>query len=111
VSRDLKGDNIMMSKTFLARFEAMMAKFNVTYNNIGSVCQAQEKYDEALEYYQKDLKIRLMVYGQDHALVAESYHKIGTVYDSQVKQEEALEFYQKSLEIRIRLQVEDGPNP
>jgi len=52
-----------------------------------------------------------MVYGQDHALVAESYHKIGTVYDSQVKQEEALEFYQKSLEIRIRLQVEDGPNP
>ena len=51
-----------------------------------------------------------MVYGQDHALVAESYHKIGTVYDSQVKQEEALEFYQKSLEIRIRVYRHDHPH-
>ena len=37
-----------------------------SYNNIGNVYNRQGKYEEALEYYQKSLDIKIRVVGGDH---------------------------------------------
>ena len=38
--------------------------------------QSQNKYDEALEYYNKSLDIRINKLGKDHTDVATSYNNI-----------------------------------
>ena len=65
------------------------------------VYYSQNKYDEALEYYNKSLDIYINKLGKDHTNVAESYNNIAIVYKSQNKYDEALEYYNKSLDIYI----------
>jgi tetratricopeptide (TPR) repeat protein len=60
------------------------------YNNMG-------KYEQALENYQKSLKIKLCSLGENHPNKASSYNKIGDTYDFMGKYENALENYEKSL--------------
>ena len=67
-----------------------------SYNNIGLVYDRQGKYEEALEYYQKSLDIKIRVVGGDHPNVATSYNNIGNVYNRQGQYERALEYYQSS---------------
>ena len=74
-----------------------------SYNNIGNVYDSQGKYEEALEYYQKDLDITVRLVGQDHPDVANSFNNIGTVYAGKGDLENALVQFQKALEIRKRV--------
>ena len=61
---------------------------------------SQGKYEEALDYYNKALTIRINKLGEDHPDVATTYNNIANVYDSQGKYEEALDYYNKALTIR-----------
>ena len=54
-----------------------------SYNNIANIYDDQGKYEEALEYYQKDLEITVRPVGQDHPDVAVSYQNLAAVYQSQ----------------------------
>ena len=70
-----------------------------SYNNIGLVYASQGHYKEALEHYQKGLRLRIAALGEQHPHVADSYNNIGLVYASQGHYKEALEHYQQALSI------------
>jgi len=44
---------------------------------MGWTCERMSKYDLAMEYCMKSLKIRLKVLDEGHVDVGDSYHKIG----------------------------------
>ena len=71
--------------------------------SIGNVCDSQGKYEEALEYYQNSLDIKIRVFGSDHPDVATSFINIGAVYAGKGDLENALVQYQKGLEIQTRV--------
>ena len=81
-----------------------------SYNNIAIVYNYQGKYDQALEYYQKALAIRLKKLGADHPNVADYYNNIAIVYNNQGKHDQALEYYQKALAIYLKKLGVNHPN-
>jgi len=62
-----------------------------SYNDIGNVYYSQDKYDDALDYHQKSLNIRITVFGTDHPDVAKSYMNFANVCDSQTEHQYILQ--------------------
>ena len=73
-----------------------------SYNNIGNVSNRQGKYEEALEYYQKFLDIKIRVFGSDHPDVAASIKNIGIVYHNKGDRAAATEMYTKAYHIFLK---------
>lgn len=69
------------------------------YNIIGAVYDVQDEYTQALEYYNKALKIYMELYGEQHPSVATSYNNIGWIYEAQEDYIKALEYYNKALQM------------
>ena len=42
---------------------------------MGEVCRHQGKFDEAMDYYDRSLKIKFQMVGHDHPDVAKTYNK------------------------------------
>ena len=82
----------------------------MNYNNIGGVYYNQGNYDQALEYYNKALKIYLAVLGDSHPNVAMNYNNIGGVYYNQGNHDQALEYYNKALKIYLAVFGENHPD-
>ena len=80
-----------------------------SYNNIGNVYNRQGNYEEALEYYQKDLDITVRLVGQDHPDVASSYSNIGVVYRKKGDRTAATEMYTKAYHIFLKKLGPDHP--
>jgi tetratricopeptide (TPR) repeat protein len=80
------------------------------YNGFGERLDEKEEYNEALEYYQKSLAVRLKQLGPDHPSVALSYNNIGLAYSNKGEYDQALEYYQKSLAIRLKKLGADHPD-
>ena len=40
------------------------------------------KYNDALQYYERSLKLKEQAYGSDHPSVAQTLNNMGSVYDS-----------------------------
>jgi tetratricopeptide (TPR) repeat protein len=74
-----------------------------SYNGLGNVYDSLGQYEEALEYYQKSLDIKIRVVGGDQLDVAASYNNVAIIYEAQGKREEALAMHAKSLDIRTRI--------
>ena len=70
-----------------------------SYNNIGSALYAQGKYDEALDYYQKALTIRIEVFGERHSNVIDVYKSIAIVLKNLGDHKQALEYQRKAQQI------------
>jgi len=68
-----------------------------TYNNIGLIYDAQGSYDEALQWYMKDLEITEQI--GDRAGLATTYNNIASIHYAQGSYDEALQWYMKDLEI------------
>ena len=82
-----------------------------SYNKILSFeYNYQGKYDQALEYYQKALAIRLKKLGADHPHVAMSYLNIGLVYALQEKLTEAESSMQRAVDIARKTSSEQHPD-
>jgi tetratricopeptide (TPR) repeat protein len=71
------------------------------YNGLGKVCEMLGRYEEAMEYNQQALDIRMETFGERHADVASSYNNMGNVCDLMGQYEEAMEYHKKALDIRI----------
>ena len=63
----------------------------MAHGNLGNVYVKQERYNEAIEAYQKVIEI-------DPKQVA-AYNNLGNVYAKQERHDEAIEAYQKVIEI------------
>lgn len=81
-----------------------------SYNDIGNVYGILGKYDKALEYHFKALKIRKEVLGENHSDTAGSYDNIGIIYRKLRDYKKALECHNKSLEIKKEVLGEKDPN-
>ena len=79
-----------------------------SYNNIGNVYDRQGKYEEALEYYQKDLDITARLVG-DHPSVADSKENIGLVFKKMTKKSEARQMFTEAAGIRRKVFGADHP--
>ena len=62
----------------------------------------QGKLNEAIEYHEKSLEIRLKTLGIDHTDAVNCYCQIGLAYVNQGKLNEAIDNYQKCDEILLK---------
>ena len=69
------------------------------YHEIGNVWM-NRGLEEAMEFYQKALEIRLHILGENHPDVAKTYYNIGNIWFQRGDYDKALECYSKSLEIK-----------
>ena len=67
-------------------------------------------YEKALEMYNKDLKIKLPILGEDHPKVATTYNQMGNVYFWQGQYDKALDMSNKALKIRLAALGEGHPD-
>ena len=67
-------------------------------------------FDQAIEYHNKALKIRLDLFGEKHPDVARSYHNLGFAYRDKGDLDQAIEYLNKALKIRLDLFGEKHPD-
>ncbi len=72
------------------------------YNNIGIIYDEQQKYLEALDFYEKSLAIDRKHLPSDHPDLGGSYNNIGIVHRCLGHYDLALEHYNRSLEIKVK---------
>jgi len=70
-----------------------------TYTLLGMVAQDQQKWEQAEQYYQKALEIKIEF--NDRHDQAVTYHSLGNLAMEQQRWEQAEQYYQKALEIKI----------
>lgn len=71
-------------------------------NNLGKIYHDQDKLDEALEYYEKSVKLQCEHVPEDHPSLSADYSNIGTVYQKQKRYDLALEYFQRALNIEMK---------
>jgi tetratricopeptide (TPR) repeat protein len=69
----------------------------------------QERYAEALQYYQKILAIWLTI-DKNHPNAAPTYNNMGVAYQEQGRYAEALQFFEKALAIQLAAFGEKHPD-
>jgi tetratricopeptide (TPR) repeat protein len=84
--------------TFLDTKPKAMGRSSI-YHQLGMVAQGQRKWQQAEEYYQKALEIKIEF--KDRYSQASTYHQLGIVAQEQRKGQQAEEYSQKALEIYI----------
>ncbi len=73
------------------------------YDNIGRYHESHHlDFKIALNYYQRALKIRSMIFPQSHPEIAKSYTNFGWIYARKGEYTEAIKFQKKTLAIRIK---------
>ena len=77
------------------------------YHKIGRVYDCLKEYDQALNYHQSALKIRIRVSGRKDKRTADSYANIGIVFSEKNQNLTAIRFFYKALRARIRSREKD----
>jgi tetratricopeptide (TPR) repeat protein len=67
---------------------------------VGIFFEDMGRYEEALEYYQRALRIEEQAHGKDHISSANNIHCIARMYSEKGQYEEALEYGQRALRIQ-----------
>ena len=68
------------------------------------------EYKKAEELYEKSLRIRKKIFGEEHPATAASYNNLAGVYKSQGEYQKAEELYKKSLRIKEKIFREEHPD-
>ena len=71
------------------------------YHNMGLLHRLLGDYQQAKEYYERTLSMRLNKLGPDHVDVAHTYHIMGTLYRHMGDHPQAKEYYLRALSIRL----------
>ncbi len=65
------------------------------------------EYPKALEYFEKSLKIKQKLLGEEYLATAASYNNMGIVYRSMSEYPKALEYFEKTIKIQQKLLGEE----
>ena len=76
-------------------------------NNLGKISHDQEKYDQALKYYESALELQRKHISDDHPSLSTDYSNIGTVHQQQNRPELALNYFQRALKIQMHATTPD----
>ena len=106
---------VLKSRKYIPFAENMIEKLNMENNlkQIGFILDAARllyyvgEYKKAERLYEKDLRIRERVLGEEHQFTAVSYSHLARVYDARGEYEKAEELYKKSLRIREKVLGEE----
>ncbi|CAF3328894.1 unnamed protein product [Rotaria socialis] len=80
------------------------------YHQLGWLKNDQGKYEKAVKFYKKHLRIKRKTLSEDDASLANTYNSIAGVYDNMEEYSKALEFYQKSLKISEKTMPPNHPD-
>jgi tetratricopeptide (TPR) repeat protein len=80
------------------------------FHQLGMVKGNQGKYEEAVGFYEKSIKINQKILPPTHSDLAASYNNIGWVYDTMGEYSKALSYYEKALEIFQKTLPTNHPN-
>jgi len=70
------------------------------YHNIGVIYDHQSRLDEAIDYYDKSIRIREKILGESHPITALTYENMAQVLKDQKKFKKAIEYQNKVIAIR-----------
>ncbi|MCP4702710.1 MAG: tetratricopeptide repeat protein [Gammaproteobacteria bacterium] len=87
----------LSNQAFKAKF--IQTKSATIYHQLGMVAQEQRQWQQAAEYYQKALDIKIEF--NDRYEQAGTCHQLGRVAQEQRQWQQAAEYYQKALDIKI----------
>ena len=71
------------------------------YNQIGTLLNRQDKYDQAKSYLEKALAIGLSLDDKNSLAIATTYITLGVTYGAENQFEQSLIYHNKSLSIRL----------
>jgi tetratricopeptide (TPR) repeat protein len=77
------------------------------YQNLALDCLRNNDWDEALEYFKKELKVKLIKYGRNHSILTNTYNNIGYTYRQMKNYSKSIEFYEECIAINIRVLGEE----
>ncbi len=80
------------------------------YYNLGWIKNDQEKYTEAITYYEKSLKIRQKILPANHPSLVISYSSIGALYIKMGERSKAKSYYEKAYEIGQKALLANHPD-
>ena len=80
------------------------------HNSLGMAYYRQGKFAKALEFFQKSLQERLLIFGDSHYSIATVYGNIGSVYTELAEYSKALDYQEKALDIRIKVFSNNHPS-
>jgi tetratricopeptide (TPR) repeat protein len=83
---------------------------SLVYHMLGLVKTDQKKYEEAVGFYEKSIKIKQKILPPTHSGLAASYNNIGGVYDDMGEYSKALSYYEKALEIKQKILPANHPS-
>ncbi len=70
------------------------------YNNLGSACAAQNKFEEAKNWFTKSLEISQK--NKDNISTAYTLNNIGNILTAEKKKEEALVYFKNALDLKVK---------
>ena len=73
-----------------------------SYNHLGLVYEAMGELEQAKDYHQRALEIRINVLGPNHVKVVTSYNNLGLVYEAMSEVEQARNYHQRGIEIGLK---------
>jgi tetratricopeptide (TPR) repeat protein len=77
---------------------------------LGSLEDKYGRYDKALYYFLKSLKIRIKQQGSESLDVASTYCAVGVVYKNKGQFDHALDYYQKALDVQLKILGTEHPD-
>ena len=77
-------------------------RLGISFQTFGIISNAQGKYDEALEYFEKFQTILSNMRKCDHPYFAYLYENLGSVYYNRAQFHKSLEFYETSLQLAVK---------
>ena len=80
------------------------------YNKAAAIYRDNGKYNLALEFHEKSIKIMEAVLEENHPSLATSYNNIASIYQDLGQYEKALEFQEKDIKILERVLEENHPS-
>ena len=112
-----EGDSALECQKYIPFAENMIEKIKVggEIEKVGLMaalaCLLQyiAEYKKAEKLYERSLRIREKILGEEHPNIAASYNNLAVVYQSQGEYKKAEELYEKSLRIKKRILGKEHP--